>query len=121
MANVAVTLVLAIVFHITQIPLLQIIIALVLAYYLYKLRPRAEALALGLALLGAVLQPVLLLMRFPVLTALLEALPMWGTTSALLLLLIGDPSRGRRTAAIALFGVLTVGLYTLAIMGRLGR
>lgn len=119
MVNVLVSIALPIVFHL-PVPVIQIVIAIGLAYYLYKLRPRAEALALGLALLGAVLQPVALFLNLPPFTALMEALPIWGITGALLLLLTGDPTRARRVAALALFCILTLGLYALAVIGRLG-
>jgi hypothetical protein len=36
----------------------QIVLSLFLSYYLYTLRPRAEALALGLAVLGAIVLPI---------------------------------------------------------------
>src|SRR5207245_1561864 len=107
--------------RVQQIPLLQMIISLFLAYYLFKLRPRAEALTLGLAILASVVQPLLLFWKLPVSAALIESLPVWGMTGALLLLLTGDPSRARRLTALALFCVFTVGLYALAIVGRVAE
>src|SRR5437762_689884 len=41
-----------------NLPILQTGIALFIAWYLYKLRPRAENLTLGLAILATVLMPL---------------------------------------------------------------
>jgi len=120
-ANVAMTIAVVMVYRIAQVPILPMLIALGLAYYLYKLRPRAEALAIGLSLLGAILQPTLLLLHYPFIYALFESLPVLGTSGAVLLLLTGDSGRARRNAAIAIFCVFTVGFYGLAIAGRLAR
>jgi len=108
------------------IPLVSIAISLGLAFYLYKLRPRAEALALGLTIFAAVIQTLLILVNTiqgnaspgsAFATALIESLPGWATIGALLLLLIGDPSRARRVTALVLYGVFTVGFYALVLIG----
>jgi heme/copper-type cytochrome/quinol oxidase subunit 4 len=108
------------------IPLVSIAISLGLAFYLYKLRPRAEALALGLTIFAAVVQVLLVLGNTlrgnappgpAFATALIESVPGWATTGALFLLLIGSPSRGRGVAALALYLVFTVGFYVLVIVG----
>ena len=100
------------------VPIIMLGISLGLAYYLYKLRPRAEALALGLTVLGAIAQVVALFTRESTSVAALEAIPALGTTGAFFLLLVGEPRRRRRILALVLYGVLSVGFYVLAIIGR---
>jgi hypothetical protein len=103
-----------------SVPLVPLAIGLVLAWYLYKLRPRAENLAIGIALLSATLLPALYFWRFPFVPALLQSLATWGVSGSLLLLLIGQPGRVRRWVAVALFVVLCCGLHALAFIGLLG-
>ena len=100
-----------------------IVFRLVLAYYLFKLRPRAEALALGLTILaGAAALFGLFAARFA-LAAVLNTIPAVGSVGALLLLLLGDPPREKRLAAGVLFGVLVclpaVALLVLRLTGVL--
>jgi hypothetical protein len=118
-SNVLLTIVLAIVLRVTNIPIISMVISLGLAYYLFKLRPRAEALALGLTILGAITQPLLLFMKLPPLDAAIQAIPLAGTIGAMFLLLLGEPTRARRAVAIALFAVLTCGFYGFAILDHL--
>jgi hypothetical protein len=98
--------------------MLGTVVRLVLAYYLFKLRPRAEALALGLTILGAVVvlfTTAGLVMKARSGLPVLLAVPGIGSVAALLLLLRGDPSKSKRTAAIVIF-VLTVCLPVLALI-----
>jgi len=118
--NVLLTIVLAIVLRITNIPIISMVISLGLAYYLFKLRPRAEALALGLTILGAITQPLVLFINVkPPSAAAIQAIPLVGTIGAMFLLLLGEPTRARRALAVALFAVLTCGFYGFAILDRL--
>ena len=98
--------------------ILGTVVRLVLAYYLFKLRPRAEALALGLTILAAVIvvfSTAGLIMKERSGLPVLLAIPSIGSVVALLLLLRGDPSKSQRTAAIVIF-VMTVCLPVLALI-----
>ena len=86
-----------------RLPLLPLAIALALAWYLYKLRPRAESFAIALAILWATVLPPLYFLRVPLLYALVQSLVIWGLAGALLSLLIGRPSRRRQALAAGLF------------------
>lgn len=107
-ANVVLTAVLAVATDPRQLPLLQMAITSFIAYYLYKLRPRAENLTLGLAIVGLALAPVLYFTRSSPAVALVETAMSWGTSGALILLLTGTRSRSRRRVALAIFALLTV-------------
>lgn len=89
---------------------LGIVIRLVMAYYLYKLRPRAEALALGLTILAGVVTLVGVAMGQVIgglnVFGFLFAIPALGSVLALLLLLLGDPPREKRIAAVIVYGAL---------------
>jgi hypothetical protein len=104
-----------------SLPLVSLVIGLMLAWYLYKLRPRAENLAIGIALISATLLPALYFWRFPFVPALLQSVATGGVAGSLRLLLIGRPGPARRWAAIALFVVLAGGLYALAFVGLYTR
>jgi hypothetical protein len=100
-------------------PLLHVVISLVVAWYLYKLRPRAENLTLGLALLYSTALPMFIFLRHPLADALIQCIAIWGVSVALLLLLIGEPSLLRRLVALAVFGVFACGTYALMLVGLL--
>lgn len=119
--NVLVTLLVCLLLRSTKVPLIQIVVALGLARYLYRLLPGAEAWALGLAAIAGVISPLILFWQYPFLTALGQSLPVWGLSATLFLLLIGEPGKGRRIAAVAVYAVLTVGIYSLAVAGQLAR
>lgn len=106
-----------------QTPFIAIAIRLVMAYYLYKLRPRAEALALGLTILGGILTLLALGLGLGSgqlsVWSLLDAIPALGAVGALLLLLLGDPPREKRIAAIVIYAVLVVGPSVALIILRL--
>jgi hypothetical protein len=87
------------------LPLLLLLVGLALAAYLYKLRPRAESFAIALAVLWSTLLPVLYFLRLPFVFALVQSLVIWALAGALLLLLIGRPSRRRRALAVGLFAL----------------
>lgn len=112
----------AIVFRTQRVPIVQIILAILLAYYLYTLRPRAEALAMGLAVLGAIVLPILYLRSgVPIYIAVLESLPALGTAGAMILLLTGDPNFARRAAGVTVFCVFNVGFYVILMLLRFSR
>jgi hypothetical protein len=119
--NVLVLLLVCLILRSTQVPLIQIVVALGLARHLYRLRPSAEAWALGLSAIAGVISPLVAFWHYPFLAALLQSLPVWGLSGALLLLLIGEPGKQRRIAAVAVYAVLTVGIYGLAVAGQLLR
>jgi hypothetical protein len=119
--NVLLVLLVCLVLRSQRVPLIQCIVALGVARHLYRLRPSAEAWALGLSVIAGVIGPLLFFRQQPFLAALLDSLPVWGVSGALILLLVGEPGKGRRALAVALFCVLTVGLYVLAIAGHYWR
>jgi hypothetical protein len=104
--------------------LIGVAIRLVMAYYLYKLRPRAEALALGLTILGGIVTLVGLassLSQGFSIVPLLDAIPPLGVVGALLLLLIGDPPREKRIAAIVVFAILVALPLVLLLVLRMAH
>jgi hypothetical protein len=112
----------AIVFRTQRMPILQIIVGIFLSYYLYTLRPHAEAVALALAVLGAIVLPILYLRSgVPIYVAVLESLPALGTAGAMTLLLTGDPNLARRATGVTVFGFFTVGFYLVLLLMRLSR
>jgi len=94
------------------VPLLPLGVGLALAWYLHKLRPRAESFAIGLAILWSTLLPLLYFLRLPFAYALVQSVVIWGLAGALLLLLIGQPSRRRQAFAVGLFA-LAFGVFAL--------
>lgn len=99
-------------------PPLTIVIGLGIAWYLYKLRPRAEAFALGLAVVGAIVAPLSLLRNGPA-VAVLGSFPSWGFCTAIALLLTGPRSPDRRLFALVVFCVFTIGITLLLLLWRL--
>ena len=122
LANAVLSILVAIVFRTQRMPIVQIILGIFLSYYLYTLRPQAEAVALGLAVLGAIVLPILYLRSgVPIYVAVLESLPALGTAGAMTLLLTGDPNFARRATGVTVFGVFTVGFYVVLLIMRLSR
>jgi hypothetical protein len=122
LANAVLSILVAIVFRTQRMPIVQIVLSIFLSYYLYTLRPRAEALALGLAVLAAIVQPILYLRSgVPIYIAVLESLPALGTAGALTLLLTGDPNVARRAMGVTVFCVFNVGFYVLLMLLRFSR
>jgi hypothetical protein len=122
LANAVLSILVAIVFRTQRMPIVQIVLSIFLAYYLYTLRPHAEALALGLAVLAAILLPVLYLRSgVPIYIAVLESLPALGTAGALTLLLTGEPNFARRATSVTVFAVFNVGFYVLLMLLRFSR
>ena len=120
LANAVLSILVAIVFRTQRMPIVQIVLSLFLSYYLYTLRPHAEALALGLAVLAAIVLPVLYLRSgVPIYIAVLESLPALGTAGALTLLLTGEPNFARRATGVTVFCVFNVGFYLLLMVLRL--
>jgi hypothetical protein len=120
LANAVLSILVAIVFRTQRMPIVQIVLSLFLSYYLYTLRPHAEALALGLAVLAAIVLPVLYLRSgVPIYIAVLESLPALGTAGALTLLLTGEPNFARRATGVTVFCVFNVGFYVLLMVLRL--
>lgn len=122
LANAVLSILIAIVFRNQRMPIVQIVLSLFLSYYLYTLRPHAEALTLGLAVLAAIVLPVLYLRSgVPIYIAVLESLPALGTAGALTLLLTGEPNFARRATGVTVFSVFNVGFYVLLLLLRLSR
>ncbi len=101
LANAVLAILVAIAFRTQRIPIVQIVLSLFLSYYLYTLRPHAEALALGLAVLAAIVLPI--------------------PAGALTLLLSGESSFARRATGVMVFCVFNVGFYVLLMLLRLSR
>lgn len=116
--NVFVVLLVCLVLRSRQVPLIQCAVALGVARHLYRLRPSAEAWALGLSAIAGIIGPLIFFRQMPVLAAVLESLPIWGVSGALLLLLVGEAGKARRILAVVVFCLLTVGIYLLAIAGH---
>jgi hypothetical protein len=122
LANAVLSILVGIVFRTQRMPIVPIVLSVFLSYYLYTLRPRAEALALGLAVLAAIVLPVLYLRSgMPIYIAVLESLPALGTAGALTLLLTGAPNVARRAMGVTVFCIFNVGFYVLLILLRLSR
>jgi hypothetical protein len=122
LANAVLSILVAIVFRTQRMPIVQIVLSLFLSYYLYTLRPRAEALGLGLAVLGAIVVSILYLRSgVPIYIAVLESLPALGTAGAMTLLLTGDSGFARRATGVTVFCVFNVGFYVLLMFLRLSR
>lgn len=97
----------------TKVNLLPAIASVVLGYYLYKLRSRAENLAIGLSIIIGALMPAIYFWLLPRRDAVIQSLLAWGVSGAVLLLL-GQAGPLRRRVAIALFVVLSLGTYCVA-------
>lgn len=96
--------------------IIQCIVGVVLASYLYKLRPRAENYATGVAIIGSILMPILAFLSFPVGLAIVISFGTWGVTGPILLLLVGETNPTRRKIAVAIFVIVTVSVYLLTGM-----
>jgi hypothetical protein len=122
LAKAILSILVAIVFRTQRMPIVQISLGIFLSYYLYTRRPHAEALALGLAVLGAIVLPILYLRSgVPIYIAVLESLPALGTAGALILLLTGDPNFAQRATGVTVFCVFNVGFYVLLMLLRFTR
>jgi len=122
LANAVLSILVAIVFRTQRMPIVQIVLSILLSYYLYTLRPHAEALALGLAVLAAIVLPILYLRSgVPIYITVLESLPALGTAGALTLLLTGEPNFARRATGVTVFCVFNVGFYVLLMVLRFSR
>ena len=98
------------------------ILAIFLSYYLYTLRPQAEALAMSLTVLWAIVLPVLSLRSgVPISIAVLESLPALGTAGAMILLLTGDPNFARRATGVTVYCVFNIGFYVFLMLLRFSR
>jgi hypothetical protein len=96
------------------LPLGSMLVGLALAVYLYKLRPRAESFAIALVILWSTALPLVYFLQIPLVYALVQSLVIWGLAGALLLLLVGRPSRRRQALAVALY-VLVCATFGLAV------
>jgi hypothetical protein len=99
--NVLLVLLVCLVLRSQRVPLIQCIVALGVAQHLYRQRPAAAAWAIGLSAIAGLIGPLIYFRQEPFIAALLQSLPIWGVSGALLLLLIGDAGRTRRALAIA--------------------
>lgn len=118
LANTALTILLVILIPEMHVPFIPILVSVFLVYYLWKLRPRAEGLALALAILGAAVGLFSVVTRGFSTWALIGLVPTAGLVGSQLLLLIGDPPRSRRIAAVALFAVLVGGFTAMTLLER---
>lgn len=98
----------------TKVNFLPFVAALLIGYYLYKLRSRAENLAIGLSIIIGTLMPAIYFWLLPLAGAVLQSLLAWGLSGAVLLLLLGQAGPVRRRVAIALFVVLSLGTYCVS-------
>lgn len=98
----------------TNVNFLPFVAALFIGYFLYKLRPRAENLAIGLSIIVGTLLPAIYFWLLPLAGAVLQSLLAWGLSGAVLLLLLGQAGPVRRRVAIALFVVLSLGTYCVS-------
>jgi hypothetical protein len=121
LANTCLTIVLVVAVPSLKIPIISIVISLILVYYLYRLRPRAEALALGLTILAGAAGLLSVLTSKFAPAAIVGLVPTAALACSLLLLLIGDPPRSRRIAALVVFGVLVGGFTALALVGQFAQ
>jgi hypothetical protein len=95
------------------------IVALVVARSLYRLQPGADTITIVLACMAGIIGPILYFINSPVQVALIQSIATWGVVAALLMLLIGQPSRLRRVGALGAYGTLTVSVDALAIVGSM--
>ncbi len=86
----------------TKVSFLPAVAAVVLGYYLYKLRSRAENLAIGLSIIVGTLMPAIYFWLLPLPGAVIQSLLAWSLSGAVLLLLLGQAGPVRRRVAIAL-------------------
>ena len=98
----------------TNVNVIPFVAALFISYYLYRLRPRAENLAIGLSIIVGTLLPAIYFWLLPLPGAVLQSLLAWGVSGAVLLLLLGQAGPLRRRVAIALFVVLSLGTYCVS-------
>jgi uncharacterized membrane protein YjjP (DUF1212 family) len=101
------------------LPLLQTVVALLLARALYQLKSNWAAVVLVILPVGAIAVTSMLALHTSLSTEWLVLGPVWGLTLAMFLLLRGDPSEGRRIAAIGLYALPALPFYFLAILGAL--
>lgn len=118
LVNTFLTILLVILLPGMHIPIIPIVVSLFLVYYLYRLRPRAEGLALALAILGAAVGVISVVRARFGPFALVSLIPTAGLVGSQFLLLVGDPPRSRRIAAVVLVGVLVGGFTALTLLDR---
>jgi hypothetical protein len=97
----------------------ELIIYLLLAFYLYWPNRATRAVTLFLAILTAVLRSNAFFSKLPAERIL--ALSTSGLAISLLVLLLGHATRTRRIAAICIFGLSSAVVLTLAILQRFSR
>ena len=98
----------------TKVNYLPAVAIFVLGYYLYRLRSRAENLAIGLAIIAGTLLPAIYFWLLSPAGAVLQSSLAWGLSGSVLLLLLGQAGPVRRRVGIALFVVLALGAYGVA-------
>ena len=77
----------------TRVNFLPAVAAVVLGYYLYRLRSRAENLAIGLSIIVGTLMPAIYFWLLPLPGAVIQSLLAWSLSGAVLLLLLGQAAR----------------------------
>ena len=79
------------------------LMTLACGFYLYRLQPHAEAMALALALLNLAVFSIAFVAALPLRTAILACVPAWASAAATLLLIAGRQSRFKRIIATVLY------------------
>jgi hypothetical protein len=97
------------------------VISLVVARGLYRRAGNWGTYAIVMGCVGGVLLPILGFVQGPFILGVLQTAVTWGLVGALLLLLVGKPPKSRRMAAIGVFLVLTVGVYSFIIVRVLSQ
>ena len=101
------------------IPFMELVIYLLLAFFLYWPSVATRTVTLFMAILTTVLRSNVLFSKMPLSKILILSLPSWGLTVSLLVLLPGRAGRARRIAAICIFCLSNAVLLALAFKSRL--
>jgi hypothetical protein len=102
-------------------PFAELVIYLLLAFFLYWPNAATRTVTLFMAILTTALRSSVLFSKMPLTKILILSLPTWGLTISLLVLLPGHAVRARRIAAICIFCLFNALLVSLAIISRFGR
>ena len=101
-------------------PFVELMIYVLLGFFLYWPNLATRTVTLFLVVLTTVLRSSVLFSKMPPMRVLILSLPAWALTISLLVLLPGHAGRGRRIAAICIFCLFNSVLIALAIAGRFG-
>jgi len=101
------------------IPFVELMIYVLLAFFMYWPNVATRTVTLFMVILTAVLRSSVLFSKVPLARILILSLPAWGLTVSLLVLLPGHAGRARRIASICIFCLFNAVLLALAISSRL--